>query len=196
MVQIKHNQYIDYDWTHERPGEWMNQAACIGKAELFMVKDREKSGGSLSRWNGYDPVRLTEARVICMSCPVFYQCETSATPEDFAWTVRAGRLPSIFNTQKSERPVGRPPKRPNVDGVCRNGHVGMMRGNNRGRYCSECARLQKEAKRRAAGIPERTMKTVCKNGHEGMYKRAKSGKRICVGCRRERQRKSPAKIEA
>lgn len=175
---------------------WMDRAACLGKAELFTVDDRKQSRDGLGKWAGYDRNAIKEARAICNSCPVFYQCEADASPEDFNWTVRAGRMPTAFNTVKIKVPRKEMPTEESLADVeCSRGHVGKWFISRGSRVCRECQKEHKRNARRKQGIGERQLKTTCKNGHTGQYSMVRN-KRTCLACARETAKRSRDKQKA
>lgn len=164
MADTRSSRDYEYGWTHANSDNWMEQAACDGRSDLFT----EKPG-------------FSKAVLICQSCPVVEQCGKSATYEDFSWTVRAGRMP----TSVSPRNIGRPVKGKTNSLTCPKGHVGEVRINEFGQRkgCRGCDRERKQAKH--APKP-RELKNTCKNGHTGQYEyeQREGGKRFCRACRR------------
>lgn len=185
MAEVTKNQYIDYDWTHERPGGWTEQAACVGQSHLFDVVDQINKDKKrvLGKWDSYDPVKFQQARDVCATCPVFLECLESATEEDLKWTVRAGRIPSIFNTRTDGSIERRKPKsHPRGGDVCINGHVGKWNNSASGRRCQECNKIRKARQRLRNGVQPRGRADTCRKGHVGQFVMEKSGRR-CGQCR-------------
>lgn len=164
MADTRSSRDYEYDWTHANSDSWMERAACDGMSGLFT----HKSG-------------FAKAVLICRSCPVIEQCGKTATREDFAWTVRAGEMP----TSVSPRNVGRPTKGKTNDLTCLRGHVGEVRINEFGQRkgCRTCDREKKQARHEPK---PRVLKNTCKNGHTGQYEyeQREGGKRFCRACRR------------
>jgi len=197
MAELKHNQYVGYDWTKNRPDDWMDEAACVGNAPLFMVKDH-RGGDPVSnlKWKNYEKEKFQEAIKICRSCPVQQECGEDSTLDDFKWTVRAARMPSAFSTRPAGRPLKSEAEKRDPD-TCINGHVGHYKVLKSGsRACSECSRERNRNARKRKGAFIRGTADTCRNGHTGFYRMEKSGRR-CQKCRAEQHlREHSAKVKA
>src|SRR6478735_7049131 len=125
--------------------DWRDRAACLGQSDLFTVKDHKKTDQSYGKWTNYDREAIKKARRICRDCPVFYQCEADASPEDFRWTVRAGRMPDAFNTIKIEASTTTKQVMPEdlADVACVRGHIGQWHVYEGRRVCRECRKNYK-----------------------------------------------------
>lgn len=171
----------------EKESSWLELAACAGKPEMFTVMDLkldEHSSYSEAKHKLAENDKFKKAIAICKTCPVQQQCGEAALPEDWQWTVRAARMPGVFNT----RPRGRPASSDyNSVGerVCANGHVGEMKVTKGRRIrCYACERERSIRRAKERGVKPRVLKNECSHGHVGMYERDSRGVRFCRGCRR------------
>lgn len=165
---------------------WKGKAACIGQSQLFDVADSRGDRDPLSglKWKAYDREKFDKAIAICRTCPVQQECGDTAQPEDWQWTVRAGKMPAAFNTRGRGRPSINPA--PISDDMCGRGHTGRMRITAKGRRCYACEDESRQSKRKPKPVE---LKNECSNGHKGMYERDNRGVRFCRGCRRVENQK-------
>jgi len=100
--------------------------------------------------NGEQIVTLNElnfrqAEKACLSCPVLFDCSSSATRDDFAYTFRAGTRPA----ESTARKRGRPKIAEQPGDECPRGHGPMSKQADRGRkvgyrlICRECINLRR-----------------------------------------------------
>jgi hypothetical protein len=192
---------------------WHVDAECSEyDPDLFMISTIDSPDIIALAVDGYVPNdkdvrnvnldKLGEAKAVCDSCLVRKECEESANESDLYWTIRAGK------TRGVGRPVGRPPIKPPViqdetttseirfrDGrLCLRGHGNQWAIDGRNSYrCLECDRLRKEAAAHGAKIePVRALPNseTCIKGHSEWRIHTTKGRerRICVPCKRERDR--------
>ena len=167
--------------------DWLGRAACKGSdPNLFTVKDLRLQPGETgleAKQKLAENEKFKRAIKVCRNCTVQQECGESAEPEDFQWTVRAGKMPGAFNTRGRGRPQAT--LAPVGDNTCKNGHYGRLAKRSAGGYrCYDCENEAKEPK-------PVELKEECENGHVGMYEREKyiapgrkQGKRFCRGCKR------------
>lgn len=177
---------------------WRDQAACKGRHHLFDLIDRESSfrrdvEDLVERdklIKSYNLSNFNQAKSICESCPVFFECKDSAKGEDHAWTFRAGKLPYSLRVRAAGRPVGSK-SRP-VDWktrACRKGHVGHYALKSGQYRCTECARMVDRDYRQRKGMKPRPPRAdylpgTCRHGHVDKYLPDKRDSKYCAECAR------------
>lgn len=170
----------------KKQSDWLQSAACAGKSEMFTVRDLQLGNGepySEAKHKLAENQKFKDAIRICQSCPVQQQCGETAEPEDWRWTVRAGRMPAVFKT----RSRGWPSKRQASSNTCSHGHVGRMVEDSNGRRCLECKRLWNENQRRSEGQKKRQgRKTECEK-HGPMT--VLESRNVCRPCENERNKR-------
>lgn len=114
---------VGYDGNlgNDRAVVWQDSAACRG--EPYQYFDYQESSTPLTEGMDFNErfefnaANLDKGVDICMGCPVFITCGEEAECEDEKWTVRAGKYPMAFTSEKSRLEAGDSAK------MCRKGHV-------------------------------------------------------------------------
>jgi hypothetical protein len=154
-IPAQRNPFLIPDTTSE--DRWEERANCKGKAfELFEYQEKDSpltEGMNFKERIEFNKVNFELAGEICIECPVFFECEKNASPQERYWTVRGGEPPGRFDEEsKRYDNVGRPPgaknKQPRAvaspsDRVCQRGHV--VKGGGR---CKDCKRANNTARQR------------------------------------------------
>lgn len=192
--------------------DWHEDAECSEyDPDLFMISSLDSPDIVALAVDGYIPNdkdvaaanrdKLAEAEAICKSCLVSKECGESATNEDLQWTIRAGKTLSSIRSKGRPRTAVRREKEETPAEVrhregrpCLRGHVNEWTRDARGFYrCMECDRIRAIARIKGEKIePVRTLPSseTCVKGHNE-WRMMKSGERIrrvCMPCKRERDR--------
>lgn len=192
LINMMHKG-AESDYETEKAWIWQDDAACAFQpASMFEVAfpgDRiTEDTKTLNEVHDLNETNLRAAQKICGTCPVFDLCYTSAEPEDFRWTMRAGVMPTAHNITA----LGRPAK----TNTCPEGHVGNWTTDRNGhRRCVSCDNArsirqaeEQKAKRAAEGRTKRTVEPIargkrCRLEHDE-WKPRKDGGWTCVPCKR------------
>lgn len=133
--------------------EWASRANCKGKAfELFEYQEKDSPLTKDMKFKerlAFNYQNFELAAEICIECPVFFECGSSATTEDKYWTVRGGEPPKRFAIEseqlaRSGRPKGSKSK-PGAPRTCKRGHYLPTGGR-----CKTCKREQNTIRQREA----------------------------------------------
>lgn len=93
-------------WSYNEPDHWADRANCKGKAyELFEYQEKDSplaKGMNFSERREFNAANFELAAEICIECPVFFECKGGSTSDDRTWTVRAGEIPTRFNSETPE----------------------------------------------------------------------------------------------
>lgn len=138
------------NWSYNESDHWANKANCKGKAfELFEYQEKDSplaKGMSFQERIEFNAANFELAAEICIECPVFFQCKSSATEDDRRWTVRGGEPPARFT---HERSMG---ENAGTARTCQRGHYIPAGG--RCKACKQDARRRARANVKLASTPE------------------------------------------
>lgn len=83
---------------------WEPRAKCLGRSDEFELSDWPEPEERFERepdpdyqdWINSERRKFAESEEVCLNCPVFVQCQESASKEDKKWTMRAGEWPTML----------------------------------------------------------------------------------------------------
>jgi hypothetical protein len=181
----------EFQWMTDVAYIWQDDAACAfhpySMFEVAFQGDPVAEGLTVNEIHDLNQANLEAAQKVCNTCPVRDLCYSSARPEDFNDTMRAGIMPTRFNMTPHGRPKAAPAKLLKNDPTepCASGH-NEWRKRPEGKdswYCQGCKREQ----RGAAKQTKMTGENPCVNGHEPeLQKQDKAGYWRCGECKRAR----------
>lgn len=198
----------EFQWDHDSEFQWQEDAACRFQPytlfEIASPEDAIAEGLDVNEIKDLNDANFKRAGEICSTCPVFSECDTSASKADFAWTFRAGKVPSNFNPNLAGRPASehvvslvRPKnykKRNNPHKPCRNCGVKewyeKKKSNGSIVYrCHNCDRIRKGASKH---VPLDTSKPCLKCGEMdwGVRRDGDREYNSCKACMRFKKNKT------
>ena len=195
-IQVRPTGGRDYDWSHEKPYHWTEDAACVflpdTMFEIASPGSKIAEGLTDQETKDLNIDNFTSAEKACAKCPVWHMCYQEAELEDFRWTMRAGFWPIAFNPESVGRPrKAAPEARQKIDPTqpCKNGHEATewrQRSDQKGYYCASC---KAEGRGRKPNSQWRIdPEKPCRNGHPPEWGINSKGYYFCRECERERSR--------
>lgn len=192
------DQLYMQDLMYDRPEVWQDQANCLDNTpELYAYQEVDSpltAGMSFKERLEFNQTNFRLAEEICIECPVFLECGSSASDEEKFWTVRGGEPPARIHMDVNRyKNHGRPKLGTVVEGGRLCGREHFVPG---GGDCKECRKennrkwMAAQRKGEAKARPKKGEDRVCDRGHKipgGGY--CKECKRLKDQYRRERNRR-------
>lgn len=184
----------------EKPYNWREDAACAFQPHtLFEIASSNDPIAEGIVPEGSDPQNeltalnannFKRAQEICNTCPVWHECYTNAALDDFQWTVRAGILPTKFNSNLQGRPKTAALKKVSlIHGAtpggkyCSKGHCNWYNKPNGERVCRTCKQDKDVERRPRVGVKVDPSKPCDKCGTKNWRSRVGQGGHICRTCK-------------
>jgi hypothetical protein len=131
--------YSMSNFSLQPPKGWELDAACQNRPlEWFALPDNINDVG-------VDIVEenIDKGLMVCVGCPVRMECNESAFPEDFSWTIRGGKHPTGLSPVRAGRPATAPRDGTGM-GYCTRGHDKGVVGLNPDGRCWACRVINKD----------------------------------------------------
>jgi len=198
-----------YDWEVDT-WIWQDEAACaFSPSSLFDVAfpgDAVAEGLTSVEIRDLNDTNMAAAKKICDSCPMWHLCYSSASPEDFEWSMRAGIMPPIpfGNKGRPLGPTAGPKPSEDPEDTCSEGHNDWQPRSNGSRYCRVCSsEYQKKWRNKQAKKPRPKRVPFsrgirCSKNHDEWVARTDRGSTgyVCRPCKAERDLASVQKKRA
>lgn len=202
QLRQAHSYYksSEADFETEKAWIWQDDAACAflppTMFEVAFMGDPIAEGLTEEELKDLNSANLEAAAKVCSTCPMKGACAETASPEDFKFTMRAGKMPTSFSPAKRGRPAKeRCPKDHDPNWGFKSG--------TKYRTCLTCRAEQAHARNiaRRANSPKvelvkgESRGVTCKFNHDEWVKDHSNGGRWwrCVPCRRERNKRNARK---